>query len=86
MSARPPPEVIASFADGLSYSKTKLEELYRAGFFDPKPKKKPVAHPHKKEDVEFLMREFELSKVAAEKALLQNDGDLDRSVNYLMSR
>jgi len=32
------------------------------------------------------MREFELSKVAAEKALLQNDGDLDRSVNYLMSR
>jgi hypothetical protein len=46
----------SQFADGLSYSKTKLEELYRSGFFDPKPKKKVALPAQKKEDVDFLVR------------------------------
>jgi len=78
--------VIANFADGLSYSKTKLEELFRAGFFEPKFKKKAAVPSQKKEDVEFLMKEFEVSKAVAEKALIQNEGDLDRAVNFMIYR
>lgn len=92
------------FSDGLSYSKTKLEELYRSGFFDPKPKKKTVTPPQKKEDVDFLvgthlhstgqrktkdfqfsqMKEFEISKTEAEKTLAQNDGNLAKSIEYIL--
>lgn len=59
-SARlPKPDLTQSqFADGQSYSRTKLDEVARSGFFDPKaaaPKAKEVGHG-KKEDVEYIVR------------------------------
>ena len=49
------------FADGLSYSKTKLEEAYRNGLLE-KPVKPPkvTGGPAKKDDVELIVSSFNL--------------------------
>lgn len=49
------------FADGLSYSKTKLEEAYRNGLLE-KPVKPPkvTGVPAKKDDVELIVSSFDV--------------------------
>jgi hypothetical protein len=88
------------FADGMSYSKTRLDELFKSGYFDrAASRKKEVVPPQKKEDVEFIvgtrycanftgpttqMREFDLPKLKAEKMLAQHKGDRTETIRFLI--
>jgi hypothetical protein len=45
----------SQFADGCSYNKTKLEQLFRNGFFDRTAPKALKVAPGKKEDVEVIV-------------------------------
>jgi len=48
------------FADGLSYSKNKMDEILRSGALDKLPPRQKESHPHvKREDIELIVsREF----------------------------
>jgi len=77
-----------NFADGWAYSKGKMEEIMRSGVLelDVKHTKKegPIAGL-KKEDVDVIMKEFEIPRVHAEKALQKNGGDLEKTLVALVS-
>ncbi|KAL4067835.1 hypothetical protein V8B97DRAFT_2004076 [Scleroderma yunnanense] len=79
-------EVIASFHDGYSYSKTKLEASLRELVYDRKPVK-PVKEPinAKREDVDVIVNEFEISRQLAEKLLTDHDGDLTKALRALVN-
>ncbi|KAI5118872.1 hypothetical protein M0805_005314 [Coniferiporia weirii] len=77
LNGRPEPEVIVNFADGLAYSKGKMEEAFRNGLFDKPPSKAPKESSNaKKEDVELIVRELEIPRSQAEKALADAKGVL----------
>ncbi|PFH51707.1 hypothetical protein AMATHDRAFT_58507 [Amanita thiersii Skay4041] len=82
------PEVIINFADGFSYSKGKLEEAFRPGGIlekaPPKAHKDPLPSSVKKEDVDLIVNEFEISRQRAEKALAEHDGDLGKALRALL--
>lgn len=80
------PEVIVSFVDGQSYSRTRLDEAFRAGFFDrPAPSKAAKETVNaKKEDVECIVRELELTKPEAERVLTEHGGDLQAALRTLV--
>ncbi|KAJ3478110.1 hypothetical protein NLI96_g9995 [Meripilus lineatus] len=84
-NGRADPEVIVNFADGLSYSKTKLEEAYRNGLLE-KPVKPPkvTGVPAKKDDVELIVQELEIPKARAEKALVEHHGDVAKALEALI--
>ncbi|KZT70079.1 hypothetical protein DAEQUDRAFT_689560 [Daedalea quercina L-15889] len=75
-NGRPEPEVIVNFADGHAYSKGKMEDAFRSGLLD-----KPITKPKettasKREDVDLLVHELEITRAQAEKLLNEKNGDL----------
>ncbi|KAK7040826.1 hypothetical protein VNI00_009422 [Paramarasmius palmivorus] len=85
-NGRPEPEVIMNFGDGFSYVKGKLDEAYIAVVTEKEKEKKPkeVITGLKKEDVDLLMNEFEISRPQAEKALAANDKDVTKTIHALI--
>ncbi|ESK90191.1 hypothetical protein Moror_7756 [Moniliophthora roreri MCA 2997] len=85
-NGRPEAEVIMNFADGFSYVKAKLDEAYIAVITDKEKDKKPkeTITGSKKEDVDLLMNEFEISRPQAEKALAANDKDVIKTIHALI--
>ncbi|KAF9261439.1 hypothetical protein L218DRAFT_961439 [Marasmius fiardii PR-910] len=83
-STRPEPEVIMSFADGFSYVKAKLDEAYIAVIGQDLPASQNPKVQYKKEDVDLLMNEFEMSRAQAEKALSANEKDIVKTVQALI--
>ncbi|KAI0273524.1 hypothetical protein BC834DRAFT_966040 [Gloeopeniophorella convolvens] len=83
-NGHPEPEVIVNYADGYAYSKGKFEEGLRVIFSEKpaKPAKPPAA---KKEDVDVIVSELEIPRAQAEKALLDNDGDLAKTLQALIT-
>ncbi|KAH7929651.1 hypothetical protein BV22DRAFT_1125568 [Leucogyrophana mollusca] len=85
-NGRPEPEVIANFHDGLSFSKGKLEDALRTVVFDrkaPKSLKDPTVV--KREDIDVVVNEFEITRTQAEKALGENGGDLTKTLRALVN-
>jgi len=81
---RPEPEVIANFADGHSYSKGKMEEIFRSGVFDKPPSKpKEVLHM-KRDDLDLIVHELEITRAEAEKALANTNGDIAKALALLI--
>lgn len=75
-----------SFHDGYSYSKAKLEASLRELVYDRKPVK-PAKEPinAKREDVDIIVNEFEISRQQAEKLLTEHGGDLDKTLRALVN-
>ncbi|KAM6489769.1 hypothetical protein JOM56_014792 [Amanita muscaria] len=88
-NGRPEPEVIVNFADGLSYSKGKLEEAFRPGGIlekpPPKPQKEALPSFVKKEDVELIISEFEIPKQQAERLLVEHQGDVGKALRAFLT-
>ncbi|KAI0672808.1 hypothetical protein C8Q78DRAFT_1021496 [Trametes maxima] len=85
-NGRPEPEVIASFLDGHSYSKGKIEEVFRTLRLDkpyPKPGKAAPSQ-FKLEDIELITQEFEVTRPQAEKILGEAGGDVVEALKQLM--
>jgi len=85
----PDAEVIVTFADGWSYSKTRMAKFQADGGLSsvpplPKPPKDMDVVVPQKEDVQLIMSEFEVSKPIAEKALVQAQGDLKKALEILI--
>ncbi|EPS94766.1 hypothetical protein FOMPIDRAFT_57401 [Fomitopsis schrenkii] len=75
-NGRPEPEVIVNFADGQAYSKGKMEEIFRNGFLDKPALKHKESITVKREDVDVLVHELEITRPQAEKLLIEKNGDL----------
>ncbi|PAV23793.1 hypothetical protein PNOK_0086100 [Pyrrhoderma noxium] len=85
-NGRPEPEVIVNFVDGLSYSKGKLEAaLLAGGIFENSAPKSKETHNVKKEDVELIIRELEIPRIQAERALSNNNGNLEQALATLIT-
>ncbi|KAF8912837.1 hypothetical protein CPB84DRAFT_1759621 [Gymnopilus junonius] len=85
-------EVIANYIDGFSYSKHKMEEAFRSGGFLDKPPAKSPTHSReanapvlKREDIDLIVHEFEVSRSQAEKILAANDADLGKALRALVA-
>ncbi|KAH7914025.1 hypothetical protein BJ138DRAFT_1110946 [Hygrophoropsis aurantiaca] len=78
-------EVIANFHDGHSYNKAKLDEALRSVILDRKPPKVKDTTAVKREDIDFVVNEFEISRLKAEKALIDNGGDLAKTLRALVN-
>ncbi|KAF9478506.1 hypothetical protein BDN70DRAFT_879945 [Pholiota conissans] len=93
-NGRPEAEVIVNYADGFAFSKYKMEEAFRNGGFLERPAvKSPAALAHardalgpapKREDVDLIMHEFEISRAQAEKVLSENGGDVVKALTALV--
>ncbi|KAI0256594.1 hypothetical protein BJV78DRAFT_1278277 [Lactifluus subvellereus] len=84
-NGHPEPEVIVNYSDGCAYSKSKFEEGLRIIFAD-KPAKPAKTHSNiKKEDVDLIVSELEIPRAQAEKALLDNGGDLVKTLKALIT-
>ncbi|TFK72744.1 hypothetical protein BDN72DRAFT_762866 [Pluteus cervinus] len=86
------PEVIVNFSDGsegFTYNKGKLEEAFRVGGIlekaPVKPPKDPAAAHIKREDIDLIVHEFEVSRAQAEKALLEHSGNLEKTLEALIT-
>ncbi|KAI0759491.1 hypothetical protein BC629DRAFT_1548786 [Irpex lacteus] len=80
------PEVIVNFADGMAYSKGKLEEAFRPGGILDKPVKQPKeTFSIKREDVDLIVHELEIPRAQAEKALATHGGDVVKTLIALIS-
>ncbi|KAH9484450.1 hypothetical protein JR316_0003932 [Psilocybe cubensis] len=89
------PEVIMNYADGFAYSKGKMEEAFRPGGFLDKPAAKSPASianakesntpALKREDIDLIVHEFEITRAQAEKALSENDSDIGKTLRALVS-
>ncbi|KAF5387047.1 hypothetical protein D9615_001531 [Tricholomella constricta] len=88
-NGRPESEVIMNFADGFSYSKGKMEEAFRAGGIlekaPTKAAKDPAVAALKREDIDLVVHEFEISRTQAERALADNGGDLAKTLLALVT-
>jgi NACalpha-BTF3-like transcription factor len=80
------PEVIVNFSDGFAYSKGKMDEVLRSGLLDKQPTK-PVKEITlaKREDVDLIVHELEISRAQAEKALIENGGDIVQTLRALIT-
>jgi len=82
-----------NFADGpegFSYSKGRLEDAFRVGGVlekaPTKPPKDPTAaHIAKREDVDLIVHEFDLTRPQAEKALLEHGGNLEKTLQAMIT-
>ncbi|KAI0277722.1 hypothetical protein BGY98DRAFT_978402 [Russula aff. rugulosa BPL654] len=84
-NGHPEPEVIVNYADGYAYSKSKFEEGLRVVLAD-KPAKPAKTHSGlKKEDIDLIVSELEIPRAQAEKALLENDGDITKTLQALIT-
>ncbi|KAF8969586.1 hypothetical protein BDZ97DRAFT_1794061 [Flammula alnicola] len=89
------PEVIMNYVDGFAYSKHKMEEAFRpGGFLEKAAAKSPAALAHakdpampapKREDVDLIVHEFEISRAQAEKVLSENGADVVKALNALVA-
>ncbi|KAF8844541.1 hypothetical protein BDN67DRAFT_722638 [Paxillus ammoniavirescens] len=82
------PEVIGQFSDGSgSYSKTKLEASLRELVGDRKPSVKSLKGQVavKKDDVDFIVKEFDIPATQAEKVLSENGGDVEKTLRVLVA-
>ncbi|KIJ16870.1 hypothetical protein PAXINDRAFT_131849 [Paxillus involutus ATCC 200175] len=81
------PEVIGQFSDGSSYSKTKLEASLRELVGERKPSVKSLKGQVavKKDDVDLIVKEFEIPAAQAEKVLSENGGDLEKTLRVLVA-
>jgi len=79
-------EVLATFPDGYQYSKTKLEESLRQimALRPTRPSKDAAAPTAKREDIELIVNELGIPRSHAEKALLENGGDLEKTLRVLV--
>ncbi|KAG5636283.1 hypothetical protein H0H81_008538 [Sphagnurus paluster] len=89
-NGRPEPEVIMNFADGFSYSKGKMEEAFRPGGLlekaaPAKAAKDPAVAALKRDDIDLVVHEFEIPRAQAEKALVENGGDLEKTLRALVN-
>jgi len=86
-NGRPEPEVIVNFNDGYSYSKGKLEEAFRSGGMFDKPQTKALKDGQglKKEDVELIVKEMEITRAQAERALADAKGNLSEALLALIT-
>ncbi|EKM82319.1 hypothetical protein AGABI1DRAFT_124801 [Agaricus bisporus var. burnettii JB137-S8] len=88
-NGRPEPEVIMNFVDGFNYVKARVEDAYRPGGIlekaPPKVPRDPALSTLKREDVDLVVHEFEIPRAQAEKALLQNGGDVGRTIRALIT-
>ncbi|KAG5338803.1 hypothetical protein C0989_006187 [Termitomyces sp. Mn162] len=77
------------FADGFSYSKGRMEEAFRAGgLLDKAPTKAakdPAIATLKRDDVDLIIHEFEITRPQAEKVLVENGGDLAKTLLVLVN-
>jgi len=75
-----------NFTDGYAYSKGKMEEAFRSGLFD-RPSMKPSKESHnvKREDVDLIVRELEIPRPAAERALSEAQGNLTEALLALIT-
>lgn len=74
------------FADGLSYSKNKMDEIVRSGALDKLPPRHKEHYPNvKREDVELIVHELEIPKSQAEKALHEAGGDISKALKALVT-
>ncbi|PPQ71752.1 hypothetical protein CVT26_007593 [Gymnopilus dilepis] len=70
-----------------------MEEAFRAGgFLDKPPAKSPAASTKdsnapapKREDIDVIVHEFEISRSQAEKVLAANDADLGKALRALVA-
>ncbi|OCB88014.1 hypothetical protein A7U60_g4799 [Sanghuangporus baumii] len=87
LNGRPEPEVIVNFVDGLSYNKGKMEAAIFSGeLFPPKPAVKAKdSFVAKREDVDLIVRELEIPRAQAERALAETKGDLEKALLDLVS-
>ncbi|KAF5373598.1 hypothetical protein D9758_000942 [Tetrapyrgos nigripes] len=86
-NGRPEPEVIMNFNDGFSYSKGKLDAAYLSLIDKPPAKQIPSkdAASLKKDDIDLVAHEFEITRAEAEKALLENDKDVVKTLKALVT-
>ncbi|KIM48651.1 hypothetical protein M413DRAFT_437834 [Hebeloma cylindrosporum] len=91
VNGRPEPEVIMNYVDGFSYSKYKMEAAFHSGGFLEKPTAKaihakdPSAPVPKREDVDLIVHEFEITKAHAEKVLSENGADISKALAALVA-
>jgi len=78
-----------NYADGFSYSKGKMEEAFRAGGIldkaPPKAVKDASITSLKREDIDLIVHEFEIPRGQAEKALAEHGGDINKTLQSLVS-
>ncbi|KAF9450246.1 hypothetical protein P691DRAFT_665707 [Macrolepiota fuliginosa MF-IS2] len=88
-NGRPEPEVIMNFVDGFSYVKARVEEAYKPGGIlekaPPKPTRDPALAALKREDIDLIVHEFEITRAQAEKALLENGGNVTKTIRALIT-
>ncbi|SJK97245.1 uncharacterized protein ARMOST_00496 [Armillaria ostoyae] len=88
-NGRPEPEVIMNYVDGFSYSKGKMDEAFRPGGILEKGPVKPVKDSSvtaiKKDDIDIIVNEFELTRAQAEKVLAQHQGDVVAALKALIT-
>ncbi|KAJ3853497.1 hypothetical protein EV368DRAFT_81503 [Lentinula lateritia] len=85
-NGRPEPEVIMNFSDGYSYSKGKLDSACFAILENGPVKAVKDSKPApKKEDIDLIVNEFEISRARAERALSDNDRDVVKTMHALIN-
>jgi len=86
-NGRPESEVIVNFVDGFAYSKAKLDDAFRNGLLD-KPVKPPKETPNisiKRDDIDLIVHELDISRAQAEKALVEAGGDITKALRNLIT-
>ncbi|KAG1782350.1 hypothetical protein EV702DRAFT_1063679 [Suillus placidus] len=78
-------EVLTTFSDGYQYSKTKLEESLRQVMTLKPTKSSKEAAVVKREDVDLIVNELGIPRSHAEKALLENGGELEKALRALVA-
>ncbi|KAJ4478478.1 hypothetical protein J3R30DRAFT_3695182 [Lentinula aciculospora] len=85
-NGRPEPEVIMNFSDGYSYSKAKLDSACFAILENGPVKAIKDSKPApKKEDIDFIVNEFEISRAQAERSLSDNGMDIVKTMHALIN-
>jgi len=84
-NGHPEPEVVVNYADGYAYSKSKFEEGLRIIFADKPAKPVKTSSNVKKADVDLIVSELEIPRAQAEKALLDNGGDVVKALQALIT-
>jgi len=78
-----------NYGDGFSYSKGVMEEAFRSGGILDEPPvrtpKDPALAALKKEDIDLIIHEFDITRTQAEKVLLENGGDVAKALKALVS-